>query len=126
MIPLTYILINLFHAVWHKYLTDRNRLILSGQKVIEYLTISVLAGLILNIGFGCPVAPLIFFCVLSRLAFFDGFLNILRGKSVLYEGEVKKNKSLWDYLENKIGLPVWFYRIFYLVAFIAYLIIYYL
>ena len=124
MIPLTYILLNLIHALWHSYLIKRNRLLLSGQKVIEYSIASILAGVILKIVLGCPVLPLILFCLLARLAFFDPFLNILRGKDLFYEGEISKRKSWYDWIENKIGLPTWVYRLLYIVGFFIYLIIY--
>ena len=124
MIPITYILINLLQAVWHWYLIKKNRLIQSGQKIIEYSVLSILAGVILKSVLGCKLLPLILFCVLTRLAFFDAFLNILRGKDLLYEGEISKRKSWTDWVENKIGLPVWVFRIFYFVAFFVYLIIY--
>ena len=124
MIPLTYILLNLIHALWHSYLIKRNRLLLSGQKIIEYSIVSILAGVILKIVLGCKLLPLILFCFLSRLAFFDPFLNILRGKDLFYEGEISKRKSWYDWIENKIGLPTWVYRLLYIVGFFIYLIIY--
>jgi len=124
LIPITYILINLLQAVWHWYLIKKNRLIQSGQKIIEYSVLSILAGVILKSVLGCKLLPLILFCVLTRLAFFDAFLNILRGKDLLYEGEISKRKSWTDWVENKIGLPVWVFRIIYFVAFFVYLIIY--
>jgi len=126
MIPLTYILLNLIQAVWHSYLIKKNRLILSAQKLIEYSIISILAGVILKWVRGCQLLPLILFCVLSRIAFFDGFLNILRGKSVLYEGEIKKKKSFYDWFEKQTALPIVILRLIYLVLFIGYLLIYYL
>jgi len=124
MIPLTYILLNLIHALWHYYLIKKNRLIQSGQKIIEYSIVSILAGVILKIVLGCKLLPLILFCLLSRLAFFDPFLNILRGKDLFYEGEISKRKSWYDWIENKIGLPTWVYRLLYIVGFFIYLIIY--
>lgn len=126
MIPLTYILINFIQAIWHAFLIGQNKLIQSKQKIIEYGVLSLLAGATILILSGGQVVPLIIFCILARLAFFDPFLNVLRGKPISYEGEIKKKKSLYDWIENKIGLPVWFYRILYLAAFIAYLLIYYL
>lgn len=126
MIPIVYILLNFLHAVWHYYLIKKNRLIKSGQKIIEYSVISILAGLILKIWFGWQLIPLILFCVLCRAAFFDAFLNLLRGKRFDYEGQISSKKSLWDWFENWVGLPVWFYRIIYLAAFVIYTIIYFL
>ena len=124
MIPLIYILLNLIHAIWHSYLIKKNRLIKSGQKIIEYSIASILAGVILKIVLGCKLLPLILFCLLARLAFFDPFLNILRGKDLFYEGEISKRKSWYDWIENKIGLPTWVYRLLYIVGFFIYLIIY--
>ena len=124
MIPLVYILINLIQAVWHSYLIKKNRLILSGQKTIEYAIASILAGLVFKLIFRVDLIPLILFCLLTRLAFFDAFLNVLRHKPILYEGEIKRSKSFVDWFERQTGLPVAIFRIIYLVAFIVYLIIY--
>ncbi len=125
MIPIIYILINFIHAIWHWFLiVKKKQTVKSFQKVAEYTILSLTAGLILKIGFGCPVVPLILFCVLSRLAFFDGFLNTLRGKSVLYEGDVKKKKSFWDWFERQTGISIVVLRIFYLVIYLVYLIIF--
>jgi len=124
MIPLTYILLNLIHAVWHSYLIKKNRLILSGQKTIEYAIASILAGLVLKLIFRVELIPLILFCLLTRLAFFDAFLNVLRHKPILYEGSISKKKSFVDWLERQTGLPVAIFRIIYLASFIVYLIIY--
>lgn len=124
MIPVTYIILNLIHALWHSYLIKKNRLIQSGQKVTEYSILSILAGVILiNFPEG-KLLPLILFCFLARLAFFDFFLNILRGKDLFYEGEISKRKSWYDWFENKIGLPTWVFRIIYILGFFIYLIIY--
>jgi len=126
MIPLTFILINFLQAFWHKYLIQKNRLIQSGQKIIEYLTISILAGVILKIWFGWQLLPLIFFCLLSRLAFFDIMLNLLRGKNWLYEGSIGRYKSFWDWLERQSGIPIMIFRLLYIALFIGYTLIYYL
>lgn len=123
MIPLVYILINLIQAVWHSYLIKKNRLIQSGQKIIEYSIASILAGVILINFPGGKFLPLILFCILTRLAFFDPLLNILRGKPIAYEGEIKKKKSFYDWFEDQTGLPTMFLRVVYLAAFLIYLII---
>ena len=123
MIPLTYILINLIQAVWHSYLIKKNRLIKSCQKIAEYGILSLLAGVVLKAALGCPMLPLILFCILTRLAFFDSFLNILRGKPLSYEGEISRKKSFYDWFELQTGLPVLFLRVVYLAAFLIYLII---
>jgi len=60
------------------------------------------------------------------MAFFDGFLNLLRGKPILYEGSLSKKKSLVDVFESWTGLPIWVLRVIYLAGFIAYTLIYYL
>ncbi len=123
MIPLIFILINLFHALWHSYLIKKNHLIKSGQKIIEYSLLSILAGVALKMVLGCKLLPLILFCFLTRLAFFDAFLNIFRGLPLTYEGQIKKGKSFGDWLENQTGLPIMFLRVVYLAAFLIYLII---
>ena len=123
MIPLVYILINLIQAVWHSYLIKKNRLIKSGQKIIEYSIVSILAGVILISFPGGKLLPLILFCILTRLAFFDSFLNILRGLPLTYEGQIKKGKSFYDWFETQTGLPIMFLRVIYLAAFLIYLII---
>ena len=126
MIPLTYILINFLQAVWHWYLIKKNRLILSAQKTIEYSVISILAGIVLKLVLGCQLFPLIFFCILSRLAFYDIFLNLLRSKNWLYEGSIGKYKSFWDWLERQTGIPIMIFRLLYIALFIGYTLIYYL
>ena len=128
MIPLTFILINFIQAIWHKYLIDKNRLIQSRQKIIEYSVASIVAGVILNIGLGCPILPLILFCVLTRLAFFSPFLNVLRGgiKNIFYDSPTsKKRKWTFDWFIAETGLPIWLVQIIFMFAFISYLIIYY-
>ena len=124
MIPLTYLILNIIHALWHSYLIKRNRKIQSKQKIIEYSIASILAGVILYSFLAKEILPLILFCLLTRMAAFDIALNLMRGKSWLYEGEIKKRKSFVDWLENKVGLSVWVYRLAYLVAYITYLIFY--
>ena len=123
VIPLVYILINLIQAIWHSYLIKKNRLILLGQKTIEYGIASILAGLVLKLIFRVELIPLILFCLLTRLAFFDPFLNVLRGKPIAYEGEIKRSKSFYDWFEDQTGLPTMFLRVVYLAAFLIYLII---
>lgn len=126
MIPLTYILINFLQALWHRYLIGKNRLILSAQKIIEYSFMSILAGVVLKTVLGCHLLPLILFCVLSRLAFYDIILNLLRGKDWMYEGVIGKYKSFWDWLEAQSGIPMMIFRLFYIALFIGYTLIYYL
>ncbi len=124
MIPLIYILINLIHALYHSVLIKKGHLIQSKQKVIEYCLLSLLAGAALKLFLVDNWLPLILFPVLTRLAFFDPFLNLFRGKPFEYEGSISKKKSLWDWIESKLGIPIFVLRIFYLAAFVIYLIIY--
>jgi len=121
--PIVYVLINIIHAVWHSYLIKHNRTIFSNQKTIEYFIVSVLAAVVL-IFFHLPVLPMILFALLTRMAFFDGLLNLFRGEPYLYEGEIKKKKSFVDWVENKIGWPTWVFRLLYIAAYITYLIVY--
>jgi len=124
MIPIAYILLNVIHALWHWYrIVKKNITIRSTQKTIEYSVASILAAVVLIL-FHYPVLPMILFALLTRMAFFDILLNILRGKSWLYEGEIKKRKSWVDWFENQTGLPIWVLRILYIAVYIGYLIIY--
>jgi len=70
------------------------------------------------------VIDLIALPALTRAAFFDPLYNRLIGKGWLYEGVPKpKNKSsLIDRIEKWLGLPVWFYRLFYFAAYLIYVI----
>jgi len=123
IIPIVYILLNVIHAVWHSYLIKQGRTIYSNQKTIEYFGASVIIAVVLIL-FPYPVLPMIIFALLTRMAFFDGLLNLFRGKPYLYEGEISKKKSIIDWVENKIGLPTWFFRLLYIAAYIGYFIIY--
>lgn len=123
MIPIIYILLNVIHAIWHLHLIKKNETVYSNQKTIEYLVASILTATVL-IFFHYPVLPMILFALLSRMAFFDILLNLFRGKSWVYEGEISKKKSVIDWIENKVGLPIWFLRLLYIACYITYLIIY--
>jgi len=124
MIPLAFILLNFLHALWHKHLINQNYLIKSWRKIIEYTALSLLAGLTILILSGGQVVPLILFAVLTRLAWFDLFLNILRGKPLFYQGQISKKKSLTDWFEKQTGIPIAILMIFYIGLFVLYLIIY--
>lgn len=125
LLPVIYILINIIHAGYHWYLiVKRNKLITSVQKVIEYGLACVLVTVIFLI-IGYFDWPLVLLPLLTRAAVFDPCLNLLRGKSWLYEGQISKRKSFVDWVENLTGLPVWVFRITYLLTYIGYLIYYY-
>lgn len=70
------------------------------------------------------VIDLIALPVLTRAAFYDPLFNRIIGKSWLYEGvpKPKKKMSLIDRIEKRIGLPVWFYRLFYIAAYLIYVL----
>src|SRR6187551_1425636 len=132
MIPLIYILINLGQAVWHWFrIVKNNELIKSKRKTLEYALFSILAALIIlgvkgsfkSGSWLIDYLPLILFCFLTRLAFYDPFLNVLRGKKLSYEGEISRKKSFYDWFEDQTGLPIMFLRVVYLAAFLIYLII---
>jgi len=124
-LPLTYFLLNLIHAIWHWYLIERrNKLVKSLQKTTEYTLASVIVGMVFKWVFHFKLFPIIMFCLITRAAFFDPILNFFRGKTCAYEGEIKKEKGFFDWLENKTGLPTWFFRIAYWASYIIYLIIY--
>jgi hypothetical protein len=133
MIPLTFILINLAQALWHWYrIVKNNELITSKRKTLEYALASILVALIIlgakgSFKSGSWLAdslPLILFCFLTRLAFYDPFLNVFRKLPIAYEGQISKKKSFYDWFESQSGLPVMFLRVVYLAAFLIYLIIY--
>ena len=82
--------------------------------------------------YGVMLSPLLFWFdwktiaelgIFARLAFYDPLLNLLRGESLLYNGKKTpvpgRKQSLMDWLENKSGIPVIYFRIGYLVAFIT-------
>lgn len=68
--------------------------------------------------------PLIIFPLITRAALFNFMLCLFRGKNPLtYIGE-KKNKAWFDKIEEMVGLPVWLLRLFYLLIYVIYLILY--
>ena len=125
IIPVVYLVLVILHAWYHAYLIEeKNRLITSKQKIWEW----GLTSLIFFVSFAMlvPIVSLIILPIVTRLAFFDIVLNWWRGENWLYEGVISKKKSIWDYIEDKIGLPTWFYRILYLVMYAVYLITYFI
>ena len=123
IIPVIYFILIIVHAWYHSYLADeKNKTIQSKQKIFEWGLASFICFWSL-LTWSDPL-PLIIFPIVTRLAHFDIAFNFWRGDSWLYEGEINKKKSIWDYIENKIGLPTWFYRVFYMVIYFVYLITY--
>lgn len=121
LLILIYFALTIGHAAWHWYLIEnKNRLITSCQKIKEWTIISILAAVLLI--HSNELLPLIIFPIVNRLAFFDPFLNLMRGNDWLYEGVASKKKSWWDYVEYKIGLPIWMYRISYFAMYLIYII----
>ncbi len=122
-IPPIYILLNIIQAWWHSYLiVKKNKTITSSQKTFEYGLICLLTFIPL-LAFE-KALPLIILPLVTRAAFYDGLLNLFRGKPFLYEGQISKKKSVIDWIEDKIGLPIWFFRLFYSLTYISYLIYY--
>jgi hypothetical protein len=122
-IPPIYILLNIIHAWWHWYLiVKQNKTITSSQKAFEYGLISLLTFIPL-LAFE-KALPLIILPILTRAAFYDGLLNLFRGKAFLYEGQISKKKSVVDWIEDKIGLPTIIFRLLYALIYIGYLIFY--
>jgi hypothetical protein len=102
----------------------KKKTIYSKQKVIEYSVVSLLAGVTLFYFSGARLLPLILFCFLTRLAFYDALLNIFRGLPIYYEGVPDRKKSGVDWLESKLKIPIWLLRLLYIAAYIGYLLIY--
>ena len=64
--------------------------------------------------------------LLTRAAFFDVYLNLLRGKPFSYNGDATNPKrSLIDKLEDWTGLSVFWLRVIYIAAYLTHIIIYY-
>lgn len=122
-IPFIYFVIVLVHAIWHWYrIVKKNELITSTEKFLEY----AVACFVCFIALLKWVEPLhlIVFPIVTRMAFYDALLNLFRKKGFLYEGEISKKKSWVDWIENKIGLPTWLYRLVYALLWVGYLIYY--
>lgn len=122
ILPIVYFLINFLHAFWHSVRIRKGELILSRRKTAEVIVINLIAGT--GLIFFFPFWPIVLFAVLTRAAFYDPLLNILRGKPITYEGTINKEKSKIDDWENKTGLSAMAFRVIYLAAYIIYLIIY--
>lgn len=121
LLPLIYIALVILHSAYHWWkIEEKNKLITSTQKIIEWSVISILAGVLLIPFY--QLLPIIIYPIITRLAFFDITLNLMRGKSWLYEGAISKSKSLWDFVESRIGMPIWIFRVIYILMFLAYLI----
>lgn len=124
MIPIAYFILNILHALYHWYLADKKNItIKSKRKTAEYLLICLVATIVLGI-IKWQLLPLVVFPVITRAAVFDIALNKFRGKKWTYEGEISWKKSGVDWIEWKIGLPTWAYRLIYLIGYITYLIFY--
>jgi len=128
MLPLTYILLVLLHAYYDSTEIKKGIIIDHFRESIYYLFAFMLLGVAFKLTLGGEVLPLILFPLLARAAFFDPLLNLFIGKGWLFEGvsKPKSKESWWDRLERQIGLPVWVYRIIYILAFVSYTLIYYL
>jgi hypothetical protein len=124
ILPSIYFVLVVAHAWYHDYLIEeKNRRIYGNQKLFEWSFISLICLCVF--GSWVDILPLIILPIVTRLAFFDIVLNFWRGNNWLYEGEISKKKSFWDYIENRIGLPVYVYRIIYLLMYIIYILTFY-
>jgi hypothetical protein len=125
IIPLTFLVIVVAHAMYHRYLiVVKNKTIMSRQKVLEYGIASLLAGVVLKVVLGCSIPPLILFCLITRLAWYDALLNLFRGKEIYYEGVPNRRKSGFDWFESKLPVPIWGLRLIYIAGYLVYLIFY--
>jgi hypothetical protein len=125
IVPLTFLVIVVAHALYHRYLiVVKNRTIMSRQKVLEYGVASLLAGATLYLLSGERLLPLILFCLITRLAWYDALLNLFRGKEIYYEGVPNRRKSGFDWFESKLPVPIWGLRLIYIAGYLVYLIFY--
>lgn len=62
--------------------------------------------------------------VLTRVAFFDPYLNWMRGKSFTYNGDPNNpDRSFIDKLEDATGLSIFWLRVIYIVIYATHLFI---
>lgn len=124
-LPFLYLAMCLLHAWYHWYKIEKeNKTLTSTRKIWEWGFISFVLFIIL-----IPVydlVPLIILPIVTRLAHFDIALNLMRGKSWDYEGQISKRKSLYDWFEHWLGLPIAVLRIVYLITYFSYLFLYFL
>lgn len=123
IIPFSFLVINLIDAFTdtHTDVNHRRGAFLYAIACI-FLSVAYLKFTDINMWW------LVGFSLLTRVASFDPFLNLLRGKPFIYEGinEGKKDKSIVDWIESKLGLSIFWLRIIYIVIYLAFLIIYFL
>lgn len=119
--PLTYLALVFIHAY---YDSKHIKTIDHKAEAAVYIIICALVGVVF-VG-KIKVISIILFPLLTRAAFFDPLFNWLIGNHFLYEGVYKpKNKrSLFDWLELKIGLPVFIYRIVYFIIYLIHIFYY--
>lgn len=121
IIPTIFILIVVAHALIDAYQIEKKGIYINHFKEgCYYALVCVVVSFVLW-KLGNHWLSLAIFPLITRMAFFDGLLNLFRGKKFLYEGKA----SLVDRIERAIGLPTWFMRMFYFAAYIVYLIIYF-
>jgi len=121
IVPTIYFLIVFFHALIDAYKIEKkgiyiNHFVEGCFYVLICGAVSITIFMLTEVSW----LPLILFPIITRTAFFDGLLNVFRGKRILYEGAASKTDSI----EKWIGLPTVIYRIFYLLIYVGYLIIY--
>lgn len=120
--PILYFLINVTDAF-----TDKNTNVNHTRGALLYATACSIIGLILLITQHATWYDILIFPLITRAAFFDPILNLMRGKNILYEGVKKpKGKRSWyDEFERKLDLSTFSLRIIYLAVYMSYLIFVY-
>lgn len=132
-IPLVYLLLVIAHTIIDWYTIKKRQQKVNHKKGMYYycaasffLFFPLIDSFPLFTNFYQPI-PLIVFPIVTRAAFFDPLLNWFLGQHFLFEGVEKPeaDKSWWDRLEAKIGLPVIVYRIIYFSLYLISLFYYY-
>lgn len=124
ILPITCFLFVTFDAFTDMVNIKEGEAINHKRGAIYYLIASLILGAVFLAWSNAPLLDIIVFPVITRMAFFDPLLNVMLGKSFIYEGvyKTKKDRSFTDWIEGKIGLSVIWLRVIYLALFIGYLI----
>jgi hypothetical protein len=120
--PILYIIINVVDAY-----SDRNRVVNHKRGALIYAAACFIIAIPLLVSHNATWLDVCVFPLITRAAFFDPVLNLIRGKSILYEGKKKPKGegSFIDELERRIGLSTFWLRIVYLKIYISYVIFIY-
>lgn len=123
IIPFSFLVINLIDAF-----TDTNKEVNHRRGALLYLSACVILSWFYLKFTDVHWYWLAGFSLFTRVALFDIAYNLMNDKPFIYEGsnEGKKDKSIVDWIENKLGLSIFWLRIIYIVIYLVFLIIYFL